>query len=457
MERLIADANRVKEANGEMADLSIDSFANIVEALHIIQTEMGISGITADEAAELVASGAMTQEEAFELMGTTAKEAATTIQGSMMQMKASWQNWLTALADPDLDITAATENLIASIQTFADNAIPRIAEIGKGMWQVFSDGFDLLPEDVQERLNESLDVINQALEELTPAWESFIGSFEGLEPLLEPIGEAFMNIFDTLVYILTPISEVILAIGTLFVDAIVSFLDMAHNLDVWLETAPSEFMTFVDQANTWIGSLPSKFAAWFSGILGAAGAWITGMIDKGNAAIQGFLSAIKSKWSDVASWFSGMGGRIKDAIGDLGSTLLNAGKSVLQGFWDGLKSKWDSIKGWFSDITAQISDLKGPEEVDARLLVKNGHLIMDGLLGGMQDGWENVEDFLHQKTIDIPMAIGVSNVVSNASRDGSSAGMLRTIAELLASIDKNMPTGIDLNGREFGRLIREYA
>lgn len=46
MERLISDANRVKEANGEMADLSIDSFADVVEAIHIIQTEMGITGTT---------------------------------------------------------------------------------------------------------------------------------------------------------------------------------------------------------------------------------------------------------------------------------------------------------------------------------------------------------------------------------------------------------------------------
>ena len=34
MERLIEDANKVKAANGEMADLSIDSFADVVEAIH---------------------------------------------------------------------------------------------------------------------------------------------------------------------------------------------------------------------------------------------------------------------------------------------------------------------------------------------------------------------------------------------------------------------------------------
>ena len=43
MQRLIADANKVKQANGEMANLSIESFADITEAIHIIQTEMGIT------------------------------------------------------------------------------------------------------------------------------------------------------------------------------------------------------------------------------------------------------------------------------------------------------------------------------------------------------------------------------------------------------------------------------
>ena len=79
MARLIADANAVKEANGEMADLSISSFADITEAIHIIQTEMGITG-------------------------TTAKEAGTTISGSVGSMKAAWTNLLTQLANGNVDI-----------------------------------------------------------------------------------------------------------------------------------------------------------------------------------------------------------------------------------------------------------------------------------------------------------------------------------------------------------------
>ena len=108
MERLIADANKVKDAHGEMADLSIDSFADITEAIHVVQTEMGITG-------------------------TTAQEAATTISGSVASMRASWQNWLAGLADDGADVGALTDQLVDSAVTAAGNIIPRMGQIASSL------------------------------------------------------------------------------------------------------------------------------------------------------------------------------------------------------------------------------------------------------------------------------------------------------------------------------------
>lgn len=108
MERLIADANKVKAAHGEMADLSIDSFADITEAIHVVQTEMGITG-------------------------TTAAEAATTISGSVASMRASWQNWLAGLADDGADVGALTDQLVDSAVTAAGNIIPRMGQIASSL------------------------------------------------------------------------------------------------------------------------------------------------------------------------------------------------------------------------------------------------------------------------------------------------------------------------------------
>jgi len=73
MERLLKDAEKI---SGVKYDIS--SYGDIVDAIHVVQTEMHISGLSAEEAAEKVRKGEMTQEEAFAAMGTTAKEASTT-------------------------------------------------------------------------------------------------------------------------------------------------------------------------------------------------------------------------------------------------------------------------------------------------------------------------------------------------------------------------------------------
>jgi phage-related protein len=104
MERLIEDANRVKEANGEMADLSIDSFADVTEAIHIIQTEMGITG-------------------------TTATEASTTIEGSVNSMKSAWENLVTDLGKGNADIGESVDELMDSVETALDNIIPAVQQI----------------------------------------------------------------------------------------------------------------------------------------------------------------------------------------------------------------------------------------------------------------------------------------------------------------------------------------
>lgn len=99
MERLLKDAEKIKKANGETAKYSIDSFADITEAIHVVQTEMGITG-------------------------TTAEEAATTIQGSIGMMKGAWENLLTGLSDTNADVEDLMEKFIDSVETVYDNLEP---------------------------------------------------------------------------------------------------------------------------------------------------------------------------------------------------------------------------------------------------------------------------------------------------------------------------------------------
>lgn len=131
MQRLLTDAEQL---GGLMeGSLKMDNFADIVEAIDIVQEHMNISGLTAEQAAEMVASGALTEEEALKRMGTTAREGSTTVSGSINAMKAAWENWLTALGRDDVDLGAVTDQLIQSIGTAAQNAIPVAARIVQSM------------------------------------------------------------------------------------------------------------------------------------------------------------------------------------------------------------------------------------------------------------------------------------------------------------------------------------
>lgn len=108
MQRLIDDANALNAAQGNYTNYSIESYADIVDAIHTVQTEMGITG-------------------------TTALEASTTVEGSINSMKAAYQNFVTGLGDQNADIGALTEELIQSAGNVAKNVLPVIESVVKNI------------------------------------------------------------------------------------------------------------------------------------------------------------------------------------------------------------------------------------------------------------------------------------------------------------------------------------
>ena len=114
MERLLDDAEQIKAAHGEMASYSIDSYADIVEAIHVVQTEMGITG-------------------------TTAKEATETISGSIASAEAAFENFKTGLADENADIEQLAEDLAEGIVTAARNIVPVVQAAILGIGEAILD------------------------------------------------------------------------------------------------------------------------------------------------------------------------------------------------------------------------------------------------------------------------------------------------------------------------------
>lgn len=276
MQRLIADASKLTDVQkklGVTVDGTSMSFDNIVAAIDVMQTSMQISGITAEQAAELVASGAMTEEEAFMAMGTTAREAATTIEGSVNMMKAAWENWLTGLGDSDADMAQLTDNLVESFETAAENVVPRVAiilgtllgsvpgivaEVGPVAAQALQDTFmtaaqtfhDMLPQEAQSALDGAVETFQgSGLADAVGNALSGIAEFgakaaDGISQLAESFDEtsameAAATVIDTVAgfigHLADQAGEYLMPVLEAAGEALSAFFQAVADAQVWLE------------------------------------------------------------------------------------------------------------------------------------------------------------------------------------------------------------------------------
>ena len=178
MERLLADAEKLSGVHYDISNLN-----DVYEAIHVIQGELGITG-------------------------TTAEEASTTIQGSAAAMKAAWQNMLTGIADENANFDGLINNLVKSIETFAQNIIPRVEQALKGIGKLVSG---LAPIIVQELPNLISEILPSFIEAVMSIVDSIIGIIPELLPVvLEAITEIGMEVINSLSEILPDILQAVI-------------------------------------------------------------------------------------------------------------------------------------------------------------------------------------------------------------------------------------------------------
>jgi phage-related protein len=178
MARLLADATAI---SGVHYDVS--SYADVVDAIHVIQTEMGITG-------------------------TTAKEASETIAGSAASMKGAWQNFITGLGDDNADLSGLTSQLVTSVVTYGRNLIPRIGKIVGSIFGVIKQEvpkfIKKIPSLVREHLPAVAEKILESAKELFGLQDAdflnFGGMFESISTFWEangkPVFDAITSIFS---------------------------------------------------------------------------------------------------------------------------------------------------------------------------------------------------------------------------------------------------------------------
>ena len=132
-------------------------------------------------------------------------------------------------------------------------------------------------------------------------------------------------------------------------------------------------------------SFTNFIAGCVSGILG----WFSGLGSSIGGAFNNAANSAKNTWNGVVSWFRGIPGTIGGFFSGAGTLLYNAGASIISGFLRGLKSMWSNVTGWISGIGDWIKAHKGPISYDRRLLIPAGQAIMTGFAQGLNTGFDN--------------------------------------------------------------------
>lgn len=385
MKRLISDANEYAASIGEASDLSIDSFSDIVTAIDLIQQKQHIAG-------------------------TTAREAATTIEGSVNMAKAAWQNWVTELGKDDADMEKLTTQLVDSVTTAASNIVPRIAVIAGAAMAALSEQLPSAIEQLGASLSEYAPtlgasvmsligtVAQMAMEYAPTALLAIVGAITAFLTEYAPtLMESALTMFLAIVQALTESGPQIMAALMVVLQSLVQLCieNAPAMLDAALGLVGMLLQALVDYGPQILVQLLLLLAS----LIVAIGSKVGEFFDGGGQLIEGLLMGAQAFFDQVSTWFGSIGDMILSAIGDLGSLLYDTGANLVNGFINGVQSMAnsliESVKGPIDDAIQGAKNLLGiasPSKVFRQI----GRYTSEGLALGILDGGQKAESAIAQ-------------------------------------------------------------
>lgn len=408
MQRLLDDAEKL---SGQKFDLS--SYGDIVDAIHVVQTEMGITG-------------------------TTAKEASTTISGSFGAAKAAWENLVTGIADKDADLNGLIDNFIEKVKVAAQNVMP-VAE--KAL-----DGAARLIEGLLPIIAKTLPtVISDVLPDLMDAAISFVsalgaGISENLEPLMNSafevvnslvdfiitnapaLLEAAITIMSTLVSgIAEQLPELIPAAVQLVLDLTTALIDNVDQLiDAGIaiingltEGVIDSLPILLEQMPVIIGKITAAFIKSFPDLVIAV---IEAVNNLRFAVVDMFPEFVDS----IGATMGEIGMAIQDGADDWNSKFEDFGGRLYdwtENFDKKMKEAWDKIIDNVTEFLTPAFDM-------GREFMEN---LIDGIINGVANIKEKLKDGLSKITDGVKDFFGGlfgDGIDVNANVDGSHAGGL---------------------------------
>lgn len=430
MERLLSDAQKISGVKYDISNLN-----DVYQAIHVVQGEFGITG-------------------------TTAKEASTTIQGSVSAMKSAWQNMLTGIADDNADFDGLINNLVDSIVTAGENILPRVETIIDGVIELVMSTTEIIIDDLPQIIETGRGMISgllQGIQEMLPelASSAFLIIQELVTSLLESLPQLLQMGIDLLTELINGISqtlpqlipvmvEAVAGIAETLIDNIDTIVDAGINLIIGLaDGLIAALPKLIERAPVIIDKLVTKLTDpdMIGRIIQAAGRLISEL------AI-GLIQAIPKLLANIPQIINSIAKGLLNGIAD----LRDVGKNLLKGLWEGMSGikdwLWDKVKGMLNGLTDKIKGFFGIHSPSTLFKNEIGENLALGLGEGFTDTMKNVSNDMQNS---IPTEFDMNTTVIRT--DVTSQLTLENITGAFVTAVKNLNAQVIIDKDVAGRFV----
>ena len=312
MERLLKDAQKI---SGIKYDIS--SFADITEAIHVMQEEIGIAG-------------------------TTAAEASDTIEGSINSMKSAWSNLVTGLADKNSDLDKLINNFVDSTATAAKNIIPRVEQTLIGVGTLISKLAPVIGEALPR-------LVTNVLPSLLSAGVKLVsGIVEGIASSLPQVLEAGTNLLSQLTTGIENGLPDMMSRLPQIIDDFLNFIteNLPSILEKGVEMLNSLVNGIINSIPQLVGQLPKIIKSFTTFISQNLPTIIQSGINILLNLIKGIMQAIPQLVASLPELINA----IVNGLASLYLDLMRAGGQIVQGIIDGIAAAWNGLVSWFNGL-----------------------------------------------------------------------------------------------------------
>lgn len=446
MQRLLTDAEKL---SGIHYDIS--NFADITEAIHVIQTQMGITG-------------------------TTAKEAATTIEGSLNMTKSAWSNLMTGMADSNADFGQLVDNLVESATAFGDNMLPRVEIALNGVGQLIEQ---LLP-PIAERIPQIL--VNIAPSLIQAGANVLISLVNGIQTNMPTLMPTVMNIItiicNTILQLLPQILQlgldiiIQLAIGigqqapTLvpkMVDCVLQLVDtLLNNIDMLVDAGIELLIGLAIGITNAMPKIAEKAPEIVIKLVQALIRNAPKLLKAGVALIKKLGEGIQNARNTLINKCHELIGQAKNAIVNKVGEFVSIGGNIVSGLWSGIKDKasWlkNKISGWVDDVVGSIKDFFGINSPSRVMRDEIGKYLAQGLGVGFTEELPMVNTNISRQ-LDTTLNAStrpIEKATTDSNNNNNTMISTRRIEDLLITLINTMDKGLSIDGRQLTRSIAPY-